>query len=79
MWVIGKIEENSYKFRGVAFPKDNGEQGDTILLASPTDILSLRDRIRAETEISLRGPRFKLKSEQTVSDDESSETDAEVA
>lgn len=79
MWVIGKIEENSYKFRGVAFPKENGEQGDTILLASPTDILSLRDRIRAETEISLRGPRFKLKSEQTVSDDESSEPDAEVA
>lgn len=65
LWVIGKIEENAYHFKGIAFPKENGDQGELVPLSTPTDILSLRDRIREETEISLRGPRFKAKSEQT--------------
>lgn len=65
LWVIGKIEDNAYHFKGIAFPKDNGDQGELVPLSTPTDILSLRDRIREETEISLRGPRFKTKTEQS--------------
>lgn len=61
LWVIGKIEENAYHFKGIAFPKENGDQGELVPLSTPTDILSLRGRIREETEISLRGPRFKTK------------------
>lgn len=64
LWVIGKIEENAYHFKGIAFPKENGDQGELVPLSTPADILSLRDRIRAETEISLRGPRFKAKPDE---------------
>lgn len=64
LWVIGKIEENAYHFKGIAFPKENGDQGELVPLSTPADILSLRDRIRAETEISLRGPRFKTKPDE---------------
>lgn len=77
LWVIGKIEENSYHFKGIAFPKENGDQGELVPLSTPTDILSLRDRIRAETEISLRGPRFKAKPEQAET--EPSDVVSEVA
>lgn len=77
LWVIGKIEENTYHFKGIAFPKENGDQGELVPLSTPTDILSLRDRIRAETEISLRGPRFKAKPEQAET--EPSDVVSEVA
>ena len=66
VWVIGKIEDNKYVFKGIAFPKDNGDQGELVPLASPADILSLRDRIREETRLSLRGPRFKTAQCQQV-------------
>lgn len=68
LWVIGKIEENAYHFKGIAFPKENGDQGELVPLSTPTDILSLRNRIREETKISLRGPRFKAKPEQSVTE-----------
>lgn len=68
LWVIGKIEDNSYHFKGIAFPKENGDQGELVPLSAPTDILAMRDRIREETEISLRGPRFKTKTEQQETD-----------
>lgn len=68
LWVIGKIEENSYRFKGIAFPKENGEQGELVPLSAPTDILVMRDRIREETKISLLGPRFKCATTQAATD-----------
>lgn len=64
LWIIGKIIDNKYRFEGIAFPKADGAQGDTIALVDPKEIFVHKDRVRAEAEISFAGPRVKeLKSE----------------
>lgn len=66
LWIVGKIIDNKYRFDGIAFPKADGTQGDTIALVDPKEIIIHKDRIRAEAEISFAGPRVK-DSKQEVS------------
>ncbi|MCQ2061293.1 MAG: type I restriction enzyme HsdR N-terminal domain-containing protein [Fibrobacter sp.] len=59
LWVVGKIVDNKYRFEGIAFPKSDGAQGETIALVDPKDIITHKSRIRSEAEISFAGPRVK--------------------
>lgn len=71
LWIIGKIIDNKYRFEGIAFPKADGSQGETLALVDPKEIVNYRDRIRAEAEISFAGPRIK-ESKPEISTTESS-------
>ncbi|MCQ2107355.1 MAG: type I restriction enzyme HsdR N-terminal domain-containing protein [Fibrobacter sp.] len=69
IWVCGKIEDNKYKFLGVAFAKTGAStMGDLIPMTSTRDVLGLKDRIRQEAAISAAGPRKESK-ESPVSPD----------
>lgn len=67
IWVCGKIEDNKYKFLGVAFAKTGATtMGDLIPMTSTKSVLGLKDRIRQEAALSAAGPRKEVKDSQAL-------------